>query len=116
MPAAARLLAVLALVAPALAACTPKGGVVEASDDPRALLEDTAAVCTMIAGGDPHTWRDAAVRGTTWRMLIERARAGDPKATCDAAALIDRRWRETLTCTAAQAKALAGLGRCRLGH
>ena len=47
-------------------------------------------------------------------MLISRGKAGDAEANCDAAKLIDRRWRETLTCTASLATELASRSRCRL--
>ena len=106
------LLALLCVAA--LAGCRSRSEVVEASDDPRELMADMDAVCTAMAGGDVYAWRTPLVKSATWNMLISRGKAGDPQANCDAAKLIHRRWRETLTCTASLAQELAAGSRCRL--
>ncbi|MEZ4385793.1 MAG: hypothetical protein R3A79_31030 [Nannocystaceae bacterium] len=106
------LLALLCVAA--LTGCRSRSEVVEASDDPRELMADMDAVCTAMAGGDVYAWRTPLVKSATWNMLISRAKTGDPEANCDAAKLIHRRWKETLTCTASLAKDLASRSRCRL--
>ncbi|HGG57484.1 MAG TPA: hypothetical protein ENK31_06785 [Nannocystis exedens] len=95
-------------------ACRTKAQLVEAEDDPKELIADTDAVCTAMAGGDLYAWRRARVHSATWSMLIARAQAGDGNANCEAAKLIDRRWKQTLTCTAALATGLAERSRCVL--
>ncbi len=97
-----------------VAACRTKAQLVEAADDPKELIADTNAVCTAMASGDVYAWRTALVHSATWSMLIARAQAGDGDANCEAAKLIDRRWQQTLTCTAGLATGLAERSRCAL--
>ncbi len=109
---AAPLMLLLGLVG--LSACRTKAQLVEAVDDPKELIADTSAVCTAMADGDVYAWRSARVHSATWSMLIARAQAGDGNANCEAAKLIDRRWKQTLTCTASLATGLAERSRCAL--
>lgn len=94
--------------------CRPKASRVEAADDPAILLADTSAVCTAMATGDVYAWRTPIVKSATWNMLIARSEAGDDAANCEAAKLINRRWQQTLTCTASLAIKLAERSRCKL--
>jgi len=94
--------------------CRPKASKVEAADDLAVLLADTSAVCTAMATGDVYAWRTPIVKSATWNMLIARGEAGDEAANCEAAKLINRRWQQTLTCTASLAVKLAERSRCKL--
>jgi len=113
-PATLSLLLAVAVATLVGAGCRSKASKVEAADDPKLLIADTDAVCTAMASGDVYAWRTPLVKSATWSMLIARGEAGDDSANCEAAKLIDRRWEQTLTCTASLATKLAERSRCTL--
>lgn len=109
-----RLACLACLVALAAAgACKKKSDpLFDPEDDPRRVIVDTEMVCTEISGGDVGRWAKASVFSATWQRLATRAMDGEADAICDAARLVDRRWRETKTCTPRLVAAMRERGGC----
>ena len=107
-----RLLA-LVIAAAAAGGCAKKGdGGFDPEDDPRRVIADAESVCTEVSGGALDRWPRATMFSATWQRLATRALDGDPRAICDAAKLLDRRWRETKTCTPRLIEAMRARGGC----
>ncbi|MBK8264101.1 MAG: hypothetical protein IPK80_22530 [Nannocystis sp.] len=95
-----RWLVLTSLLVLASAGCKRGGGYVgDPEDDPRRIVVDTETVCTEISGGDLRRWPRAALISPTWQRIATRALDGEARASCDAARMIEKQWRETKTCT-----------------